>query len=605
MKGFHQNISIEHDKGGQTINEAFDELSQEAFAFWIRMMTMEDEDFVGRRTIARKFKVSEGRSNVVLRELKNCGYLRFEPGPRRGTQTQIVLMKRVILVGRDRFIKLSTEVGRGQVPAVTGDQLEAAHRKKLDGDFKGKSGPGPGSDLEVPGPGIRRRTHLDDRNQPTSKTHPEKPDFKLSPGTISSLLGSLGSKVSSNQSNSDGGIRNFSFPADRDSGAPSNEETSQENKDQQSEKKSESEFSGFPEITSRCFESQENSSHSSDKPNSSNFRGSETTGSQVRKKNLSPEAGKQASGGQIVRRNMPQEIPEGLPKIKFRKEMTIREVAAPKRSARISLLDQKKQKIEEEKKGKKPGEDHDHVEVRCLTTCPTSKPNPNGGKTRKRGRELEAYLATIPDDLKFAPGSELMGIAQFLERDEGDEKRKRMVVRLGKSFRSVYGAYRRTFQPWYQAIGEKELRASEKAAVLCVAKGVRPSTLVAYWDGHVGEFTSQRFPALSFLSSPTIVDQASAVGVADPQKPEPRRRSAGRAERGAAPEVHAYNPDNLDPRLRPALVEAGFDLTEWSDRYLMTIQNAAKTVARGVPIFVSGRMKGMVDFAASHLFDGR
>jgi len=57
--------------------------------------------------------------------------------------------------------------------------------------------------------------------------------------------------------------------------------------------------------------------------------------------------------------------------------------------------------------------------------------------------------------------------------------------------------------------------------------------------------------------------------------------------------------------LRPGLLEAGFDLTGISDRYLLTVQNAAQGLAMGWPLFVAGRQKPLVDWAVENLYQDK
>lgn len=94
--------------GPISIKVAYDELSQEAFAVWIRLMvTTEEELRAGRGSVARLVGYSEGRSNEILRELKNKGYVEFNKGDHPGLPTEIIITRRPIVSGRNRFVKLS------------------------------------------------------------------------------------------------------------------------------------------------------------------------------------------------------------------------------------------------------------------------------------------------------------------------------------------------------------------------------------------------------------------------------------------------------------------------------------------------------------------
>lgn len=121
----------EHDKPA-TIHEAYDELSQEAFAVWIRLtMATQHQLDSGRQKVAKILHYSEGRSNTVLRELRNKGYIRLMKGERIGTPTRIEFRRCPLISGRNRFVKLSsvllsdsrTFIGQGLPPEALNPDL--------------------------------------------------------------------------------------------------------------------------------------------------------------------------------------------------------------------------------------------------------------------------------------------------------------------------------------------------------------------------------------------------------------------------------------------------------------------------------------------------
>lgn len=92
---------------GVPVPQAYKALSQEAFAIWIRMHCMAEAELAaGRGKLAKVFGLSEGRSNVIIRELVLKGYLAADSkGPPHPTAFK--LAKRCKLVGRNQFIRLS------------------------------------------------------------------------------------------------------------------------------------------------------------------------------------------------------------------------------------------------------------------------------------------------------------------------------------------------------------------------------------------------------------------------------------------------------------------------------------------------------------------
>lgn len=101
-----QSPTLEDDTA--TVPEAYEQLSQEAFAMWLRLHHCSDDELeAGRASLARNvFKISETRTNVLLRELRLKGYIDIE-GPGPPTPSTVVLRKRCKIVGRTRFITLS------------------------------------------------------------------------------------------------------------------------------------------------------------------------------------------------------------------------------------------------------------------------------------------------------------------------------------------------------------------------------------------------------------------------------------------------------------------------------------------------------------------
>lgn len=94
--------------GPVEIAKAYVELTQEAFAVWIRLMVMsEDELRSGRVGIARLLGYSERRSNEVLRQLEMAGYVSFQPNYGGGRLTRVNIMRRALISARTNFTRLS------------------------------------------------------------------------------------------------------------------------------------------------------------------------------------------------------------------------------------------------------------------------------------------------------------------------------------------------------------------------------------------------------------------------------------------------------------------------------------------------------------------
>lgn len=219
----------------------------------------------------------------------------------------------------------------------------------------------------------------------------------------------------------------------------------------------------------------------------------------------------------------------------------------------------------------------------------------------KRKHDLErARSRALPEDSKvtFAPTPDKRAeMVEVLARRPNDRERRRLLKRLTTEFVRIYKRFRGEVQDQY-VMDKSERKQAGEAARLCVIKGVTPRQLIEYWVDNIGNFTGMSFPPLHFLASPGNVDRVAVEVAVHPKRPK-----ASRHRRDKSPTVHGYSDTGrLDPRLRRGLAEAGLDVNDFSDRYLMTVQTTARAIATGRDIFVSSRMKPFVSWAAKHLY---
>jgi hypothetical protein len=132
-------------------------------------------------------------------------------------------------------------------------------------------------------------------------------------------------------------------------------------------------------------------------------------------------------------------------------------------------------------------------------------------------------------------------------------------------------------------LGPKAQVALEKIGSACIGYGLMPIDVITYWRDPANNFTSMKFPSLSFLASERNLEEAAlALNPAKPGKsngPPARNRSQNYSKPKEA--GFAYDPDDLHPKLRETLKAAGFDVSELDDRSLMTVQNAGELLADG------------------------
>jgi len=90
------------------IEKAYEELTHAAYAVWTLLMVIGDDVLVGGRTdLAKHIGHSQSRTNEILRELKNKGYIQLIGGESIGEPTKIQLELLAMISGRNHFVRLS------------------------------------------------------------------------------------------------------------------------------------------------------------------------------------------------------------------------------------------------------------------------------------------------------------------------------------------------------------------------------------------------------------------------------------------------------------------------------------------------------------------
>lgn len=208
---------------------------------------------------------------------------------------------------------------------------------------------------------------------------------------------------------------------------------------------------------------------------------------------------------------------------------------------------------------------------------------------------LEEGTGAKPDKT-FVPGPKRQARWQkTLSAAASNKQRKALESDLGRKVALIYTRYRRAAQGGsYGSPEPQEMKYCNRIGRLCVLKGLRPYQVIKYWHANIGNFTGMRLPPLPFLASPGNIDQASLDTGEDPKQ---------RAEKAKSPVVHSFaNVDGLHPGLRRGLLQAGFDMGDFSDRHLLTVQSTAAAVAQGhSDMFIPSKLRPMVDWILKNL----
>lgn len=216
--------------------------------------------------------------------------------------------------------------------------------------------------------------------------------------------------------------------------------------------------------------------------------------------------------------------------------------------------------------------------------------------------------------VSFDPDSPLRDhLLAVIDRSERDPARRKLMAKIGTEFGRIYTRYRRTAERalgkapsvYGYEIPEREKAYAAEAAMWCIVKGVTPRELLQYWHTHIRTFADKRMkvPPLGLLKAPGIVDQVACASLSD----DPVEQGGTEGHSSASSPVPAgknsfSDERDLDRKLRRGLERAGYDTQDYSDRYLLTVQKIAISIAKGQRIFVANKIKPMAKWAAENLY---
>lgn len=188
--------------------------------------------------------------------------------------------------------------------------------------------------------------------------------------------------------------------------------------------------------------------------------------------------------------------------------------------------------------------------------------------------------------------------------------KKQLEKKFQTAFIRIYETYRRMHMRelgWESAhnygVLPGERKYALKAAAACLSKCVTPRQVLEYWHSHIGDFANSGMtvPPLTFLSQPANVDTVAISRMAKKHGESSDRHA--KLERSR----HTMSDTSLLHRgLRRELMGAGFDLSDFNDKFLATIQAYAIDVVSGNTEvkFIPNRLREMVKWAAENTFDG-
>lgn len=188
---------------------------------------------------------------------------------------------------------------------------------------------------------------------------------------------------------------------------------------------------------------------------------------------------------------------------------------------------------------------------------------------------------------------------EILNKRSMNPIKKKLLEKLKTKFAWSYVIYRRQLQeiagrkPSYR-LPEDEMKFAERAAVHCIKFGVTPRQVLKYWHENIGNFKNDMvIPPISFLSAATTIETVACSDLKELEKPKVKLSKFGNS---------FADLDQYDPRVRDTLEKGGYDTKKYSDKYLMSIQFAAKAFALGADLFVEKTIRPMAKYLAKTLY---
>ena len=296
---------------------------------------------------------------------------------------------------------------------------------------------------------------------------------------------------------------------------------------------------------------------------------------------------------------------EGL--INIKNNLTVLNVKAGKEQSSLpkqaSISSNGKGKVGKTKKRGKQGKQKSDNQVRLeeaktrsrSLVAKSAKPKGKKKQGTKKGKPINgksdpALFGLPPEERKlildlFAPGAS----PWISSRIQVAKKITDEVIRVYKSAR------KRVTGNDYLPLGQSGRKSALAIGLACLGNGALPERVVQYWLEDNNNFTDMAFPALTFIGAEKNLDRVICALVGE------CARTEWKTVRG-----HGYADESaLHPELVGTLEAAGHsEVSEWSKRDLITVQDAARSIADGETSGLSPAVRSMAETVA-YLFKGQ
>lgn len=253
----------------------------------------------------------------------------------------------------------------------------------------------------------------------------------------------------------------------------------------------------------------------------------------------------------------------------------------------LSKMKTMKQKIKNKQSEKRKQR---RVKKDALAIGKSNNPSLDWDKFDERGESIISF------DLDDEQRKKILGV---LKRN--DKKKKNLMEKLQAEFIRLYSNYRKSI---IRALGQSakcyEVRQFDnkygaRAAVHCIKYGITPKKLFMYWHHRSSSLygnEKMKVPQLSFLSNEFCV-KAAADSIDESDDIEQVVDSV------FGNDFSELN--KLDGRVR-SLLNKKWNLENYTDRELLTVQVAARALALGHSIYIDDEIFEMVKYLSDKLY---
>lgn len=592
-----------------TIQEVYYDLSQQAFAAWIRLMVSDEKEIADRKSISKTLCYSLSQTNTILKELRRKGYIKFERYGNPGRRSKLIFRKKTIISGPTRFVRLSNTTYK-----TNNLTTEKKHiTKKTSSSRKIKK--------------INKNIKINKNNknlttgiiQLTSKI-PDLKDCKKNKKSIKvNKKITIPKNIVKFKKNNESLMAEISYPK---YDVLKDENFYKKHKAQRKMKKSSffqktDKTPANKSLKKKTFVSNSKNKLSKKITNFSNknqINSIKKSGACLNfSKNQVFEKRENFDNRYLSSQNFLfikiSTFNNNLKNNTKNNTNNTKSNNNVKNKLDINKLRIKTKQEKNKRKIREKDKLRSNLGLRSnlsqdLNTYQDSQDNMFDWKRLEGDNPIFQFEMTESEREKYIEilewkkeNRKKKKTAEEIKIEKrNDKKRRKLLNKIGDEFAIIYSRYRKLVQEMSgrqrnYKVYKGEIKHAQKAGYWCVLKGISPIDLLKYWHENISSFANAnlKVPPLSFLSSPVNVETVVCSAEDLETKEEFSNHSF-------------WDVSKLNPKIRSGLTSAGINVQKYSDRYLLTVQSAAQTVAGDHDVFMADHLREMAEWVAINLY---